>query len=86
VELNLDTPIPYTLTPKAHAVLAAPPLPRCAFGEANCACAGDSWACLGCSDAYFGTAPDDGLCPDCRAQDDQEAVTAESAKAIRHAG
>lgn len=42
--------------------------PCCGCGYADCsACAGSGWACLDCGDAYFGTAPDDGLCPGCRA-------------------
>lgn len=73
--LNSDSPIPYALTPKAHAALTEPATPYCGCGYNDCsACAGYGWACLGCSDAYFGMAPDDGLCPRCRAQDDQEAA------------
>ena len=26
----------------------------------------DEWACPGCGDAWFGTPPEDGRCPDCR--------------------
>ncbi len=73
---NPDIPIPYTLTPKAHAALAAAPYllppdpaaPCGGCGHDDCsACAGYGWACLDCGAAYFGPAPDDGLCPDCRA-------------------
>ena len=79
MNLNPDSPVPYTLTPKAHAALtSAPPETAslyCGCGYDDCsACAGNGWACLGCGDAYFGTAPDDGLCPHCLAQDDQEAA------------
>jgi rubrerythrin len=56
-----DSPIPYTLTPKAHAVLDA--TPHRGYDD----CAGNDWACAGCGAAYFGTPPDDELCPACRA-------------------
>ena len=50
-----DCPIPFTLTPQAYAALgtATPPGP----GE---------WGCDQCGAAFFGTPPDDGLCPPCR--------------------
>jgi hypothetical protein len=53
-----DQPVPYALTAKAHTVLdqddtADRPGP----GE---------FSCSGCGDAWFGTPPDDGLCPACR--------------------
>ena len=47
-----DQPVPFTLTPKAHALLDQVP-----EGQ---------WACTGCGDAWFGAPPDDGLCPACR--------------------
>lgn len=47
-----DQPVPFTLTPKAHALLDQPP--------------DDQWACERCGAAYFGTPPDDGLCSACR--------------------
>jgi hypothetical protein len=66
---DADRPIPYTLTPKALAALDAGTTPTpldCGCGSEDCpACAG--WACVRCGDAFFGTAPDDGLCPPCRA-------------------
>lgn len=51
-----DQPIPFTLTAKAHAELGSdrtPPGP----GE---------WGCDQCGAAFFGTPPEDGLCPACR--------------------
>jgi hypothetical protein len=51
-----DQPVPFTLTPQAHAELdtdGAPPGP----GE---------WGCDQCGGAFFGTVPEDGLCPACR--------------------
>ncbi len=65
--LDLDEPIPYTLTPLAYAALAvdepgpveAAPL----TGEHPPA---DEWSCQTCGAAYFGTRPDDGRCGDCR--------------------
>jgi hypothetical protein len=48
-------PIPCALTPKALALLAG--LEDIPPGQ---------WACRTCGSAYFGTAPGDGLCPDCR--------------------
>jgi hypothetical protein len=51
-----DRPVPFALTPKAHAELdtdGASPGP----GE---------WACGRCGAAFFGTPPGDGLCPACR--------------------
>ncbi len=44
-----DRPVPFTLTPKAHALLDQGP--------------DGQWAGLGCGDAWFGEPPDDGLCP-----------------------
>jgi hypothetical protein len=46
-----------------------PPSPAlyCGCGYDDCsACADYGWSCLHCGDAYFGTAPDDGLCRTCR--------------------
>ena len=47
-----DQPVPFTLTPKARALLDQAPA--------------DQWACGHCGAAYFGTPPGDGLCPGCR--------------------
>jgi hypothetical protein len=55
---DLDRPIPFTLTPKALALLADPGAEP---GE---------WACIRCADAWFGTPPGDGLCSSCRAEED----------------
>ena len=52
-----DQPIPFTLTPKAHAALGDPALSGAAPGE---------WGCGRCGAAYFATPPGDGLCPGCR--------------------
>ena len=52
---NPDEPVPFTLTPKARALLDQMPE--------------DQWACNQCSGAWFGTPPGDGLCPACRAED-----------------
>jgi hypothetical protein len=49
-----DQPIPFTLTPKALAALASP------------ADTAGEWACRGCGDAFFGTAPETGLCLPCQ--------------------
>jgi hypothetical protein len=58
---TLGKPVRYLPPPE-------PVTPYCGCGYDDCsACAGPGWACLDCGDAYFGTAPDDGLCPDCRA-------------------
>ena len=46
-----DQPVPFTLTPKARALLDQAP---------------DEWACERCGAAWFGTPPDDGLCAACR--------------------
>jgi hypothetical protein len=51
-----DQPVPFTLTAKARALLDQAP--------------DDQWTCERCGAAYFGTLPDDGLCPACRADDD----------------
>lgn len=48
-------PIPFTLTPKAHALLDQVP--------------DGQWACEQCGAAFFGTPPGHGLCPDCRGGD-----------------
>lgn len=57
-------PIPFTLTAKAHATLA---VITCGCGYDDCpACADYEWVCLACGLAFFGTAPDDGLCAGCR--------------------
>ena len=50
--IDPDQPVPFTLTPRAHALLDQVPE--------------DQWACSGCGDAWFGEPPDDGLCPACR--------------------
>ena len=52
-----DQPVPFTLTPKARALLDQIP-----EGQ---------WACTGCDDAWFGEPPDDGLCPACRPGQEQ---------------
>ncbi len=49
-------PIPFTLTPKARALLDQAP--------------DGQWACERCGAAWFGAPPDDGLCPPCRAEED----------------
>ena len=49
-------PIPFTLTPKALALLDQVP--------------DGQWACERCGAAWFGTPPDDGLCLACRAGED----------------
>jgi hypothetical protein len=42
------------------------PVMHCGCGYADCsACAGYGWACLRCGAAFFGAAPQTGLCPDC---------------------
>lgn len=68
-----DHPVPFTLTPKAHAALdqgAPPPAPRWGCGYDNgSACTSYGWACLRCGDAFFGTPPGDGLCSACRPAD-----------------
>jgi hypothetical protein len=49
-----DRPVPYALTPLAHAALTAPDaIPP---GE---------WACRACGSAWLGTPPQDELCPGC---------------------
>jgi hypothetical protein len=69
--LGPDQPIPFSLTSKALAALDSGTTATamdCGCGPDDCAaCAGSGWACLRCGDAFFGTAPDDGLCPPCRA-------------------
>jgi len=49
-----------------------PELPTgCKCGHDYCpVCADRTWSCLHCGDAFFGTAPEDGLCPPCRAAED----------------
>ena len=49
-------PIPFTLTAKALALLDQVP--------------DGQWACERCGAAWFGTPPDGGLCPPCRAGED----------------
>jgi hypothetical protein len=53
-----DRPIPFTLTPKAHALLGTA-TPAAAPGPGE-------WGCDQCGAAYFGTPPGGGLCPPCR--------------------
>jgi hypothetical protein len=66
-----DDPIPFTLTPKAHATLDTdgPVMDcGCSCGYDDCtACAGYGWACLRCGLAFFGTPPEHGLCGPCHA-------------------
>jgi len=64
-----DQPVPFTLTAKAHAALDhhQEPVMDCGCGYADCsACTGYGWACLTCNQAFFGTPPEDGLCPTCQ--------------------
>jgi hypothetical protein len=60
-----DCPVPFTLTPKAHAALdgpAAAVLTAAAlFGPTP-----GEWGCGRCGGAWFGIPPGDGLCPGCR--------------------
>ena len=49
-------PVPFTLTPKALALLDQVP--------------DDQWACERYGAAWFGTPPEDRLCPPCRAGED----------------
>jgi hypothetical protein len=57
---TLGKPVRYLQPP-------GPVSPYCGCGYDDCsACAGYGWACLACGAAYFGTAPQDGLCPSCQ--------------------
>jgi hypothetical protein len=67
LDLYLDEPVPYTLTPLGYVALA--------FDELRAVEAvplvdepdpDDEWACLVCGAAWFGPVPDDGQCHDCR--------------------
>jgi hypothetical protein len=58
---TLGKPVRYLQQPEP-----APPYCGCGYDDCS-ACAGYGWACLDCGAAYFGTPPDDGLCPDCHA-------------------
>ncbi len=60
-----DRPVPYALTPLAHACLAA--LDAIPDGQ---------WACRACGGAWLGTPPGDGLCPGCRPPDPPAPVPA----------
>ena len=65
---NLDQPVPFTLTHKAHAALTTDdngsgPVVDCGCGYDDCeTCMRRGWACQRCGLAFFGTRPDDGLC------------------------
>jgi hypothetical protein len=77
---NPDTPIPYTLTAKAHAFLdrtaqvvhtaGAAVIDGALYLEAAMAGAildgAAEWACGRCRTGWFGPVPADGLCRDCR--------------------
>lgn len=77
---NPDTPVPYTLTPKAHAFLNRTARAVHTAGAAvidgalylAAALAGAvvtgpaEWACSRCRTGWFGPVPPDGLCRDCR--------------------
>jgi hypothetical protein len=58
-------PVPYALTPLAHAALAA--LAAIPPGQ---------WACRACGSAWHGTPPEDELCPACRPPDPPAPVPA----------
>ena len=60
---DLSCPVPYTLTPEAHALLDASGPAGPGPGE---------WSCERCRAAFFGTPPEDGLCPPCRAGQDSQ--------------
>jgi hypothetical protein len=62
--LDLDEPVPYTLTPKALAFLDLTPHPVTQFGVLGSS--SDGWACGRCGFAWFGPVPDDGQCRNCR--------------------
>jgi hypothetical protein len=63
-------PIPYTLTAKAHAVLDLDNSHGWREEDTPAATGPDEWGCERCGAACLGTAPDDGLCPACRAGED----------------
>lgn len=77
---NPDAPVPFTLTPKAHAFLERTAGIVHAAGAAvidgalylEAALAGAvvtgpaEWACGRCGDGWFGPVAADGLCRDCR--------------------
>ncbi len=59
-----DTPVPYTLTAKAHAYLDRAAPARVDEPAAVDDTAG--WCCGRCGSAWFGPVPGDGLCGPCR--------------------
>jgi hypothetical protein len=77
---NPDTPVPFTLTAKAHAVLGraaravhtagAAVIDGALYLEtvvAGAVVTGPAeWACGRCGTGWFGLVPADGLCRDCR--------------------
>jgi hypothetical protein len=66
-QLDPDEAVPLTLTPKAVALLDLTTHPVTQFGVL--AESSDGWACGRCGFGWFGPVPDDGRCPDCRADD-----------------
>jgi hypothetical protein len=57
------------------------PVMHCGCGYDDCtACAGCGWACVACGAAFFGTAPEDGMCSDCAAADGAPAAPGRSAE------
>lgn len=63
-QVGTDEPIPYTLTAKAYAFLDRTEPGRHPGTAIIGGVAG--WACGRCGFAWFGPAPDDGLCPGCQ--------------------
>jgi hypothetical protein len=72
---GLDEPVPYTLTPKAHAFfgreehytrLYAAELAALAAGDEDQGPGEYEWECTWCGSVWFGTAPDDQTCDACR--------------------
>jgi rubrerythrin len=63
-------PIPYTLTAKAHAALDQDNSRSWREEDTPATTGPDEWGCGQCGAARFGTPPEDGLCPACRAGED----------------